>query len=71
MRQYLVEYKEHEASEVKEIWVEAKNKERAYDKAVYIELLKENIFPYSAWVRGVIQSNGEAHVFNTHEGKRF
>lgn len=62
---YTVEYREHDAGQVKRIDVVAKSKAEAYDKAVY-ELIKP--IPYSAWVVSVTYQNGNYRKFNTCEG---
>lgn len=69
---YYVKYKMFAADEVKGICAAARNKEQAYEYAVY-ELIrkKEGSLPYSAWVDGVTYSNGKVRLFNTHEGKRY
>lgn len=69
---YSVKYKMHRADEVKYVCVPARNKEEAYDKAVYDEILKkEGSLPYSAWVDSVTYNNGKYKVFNSFEGKRY
>ena len=72
MKTYCINYKTHNADEVKSIQVLAENKEDAYDKAVY-ELIpqKEDELPYSAWVHSVVYKNGSSKMFNTFEGKPY
>ena len=66
---YTVEYKMHEAAEVKRCYVIASNKEEAYYKAVYEEIpFAEDEIPYSAWVVSVTYNNGNCKRFKTFEG---
>lgn len=69
MKSYYVEYKMYEADGVKGIGFLAKNKEDAYDKAVFEKIPeKEGSLPYSAWVHSVTYNNGNYKEFNTFEG---
>ena len=72
MRLYCVEFKLHEAGAVAKIFTRARNKEAAYDKAVY-ELIpfRTGQAPYSAWVSMVVMDNGNRKTFNTFEGKPY
>lgn len=72
MSAYWVEYRILGEAEVKGIESHARNKEEAWDKAVY-ELIpeKEGECPYSAWVSGVTYNNGNYRSFNTFEGNPF
>lgn len=68
MKAYYVKYRSS-GYDIKGVQVIAKNKEDAYDKAVYEEIPKrEGSLPYSAWVYSVTYSNGNCKYFNTCEG---
>lgn len=72
MKAYYINYKMHQHGEELGIDVLAKNKEDAYDKAVYESIPnREGRLPYSAWVSSVTYQNGNHKRFNTHEGKRY
>ena len=72
MRTYWVAYKMYFADQEHEICLKAKNKEEAYGKAVYEQIVsKEGQTPYSAWVTSVECQNGSYREFNTFEGKPY
>lgn len=72
MKTYRVEYTMYYSGEVMEMDVLARNKEEAYDKAVYTMIPDaEEDFPFSAWVASVTYSNGNYKRFNTFEGKPY
>lgn len=56
----------------KSVDVVARNKEEAYDKAVY-EVIpkKEGRIPYAAYVSSVTYNNGNHKTFNTFIGKAY
>ena len=70
MKAYYVHYKMWSHDLVRGIQIPANNKIEAYIKAVYetIPQLKNNEFPYSAWVHSVTYQNGNEKIFNTCEG---
>jgi hypothetical protein len=69
MKAYYIRYRMHEYGEECGISVLARNKEDAYDKAVYDRIpAREGHMPYSAWVSSVTYSNGKHKRFNTCEG---
>lgn len=72
MKAYYVKYRTWAMGEEKGIQVIARNKEEAYDTAVY-ELIPEveHESPYSAWVYSVTYNNGNYHLFNTSEGNPY
>ena len=67
---YVVQYRMYSADDVHYVVVLARNKEDAYDKAVFEKIREENdgYCPYSAWVDNVTYQNGNVHYFNTCEG---
>ena len=70
MKAYTVEYKMFFAGNVNNISFLARNKEEAYEKAVYTySPEKHGTLPYSAWVTSVTFQNGNYKAFNTFEGK--
>lgn len=71
MNAYYVNYRLC-GGQIEGIGLLAKNKEDAYDTAVF-ELIPEKCgeLPYSAWVSSVTYNNGNCHYFNTHEGKPY
>ena len=72
MKCYVIRYTMYQGAEVKMVYLNARNKEEAYDKAVYEEIVKkEGTMPYSAWVESVTYSNGRMIRFNTFEGKPY
>ena len=72
MKTYYIEYTMYDVGEIKGVCVSAKNKEEAYDKAVYetIPSIEETI-PYAAWVSSVTYSNGKEQKCNTFAGKPY
>lgn len=66
MMTYLVRYMMYDRDEVRWVCLAARNKNDAYDKAVY-EVIpkKEHSLPYAAWVHSVTYSNGNERKFNT------
>lgn len=69
---YYVKYQLYPGAEVKGVAVAARNKESAYDSAVYDIILKaEGELPYCAWVHSVTYNNGNHRVFNTFPGNPF
>ena len=72
MKAYYVRYRMHQYGEDCGIDVPARNKEDAYEKAVYERIpQKEGCLPYSAWVESVTYNNGNYKKFNTFEGKAY
>ena len=72
MKTYCVEYKMHEAAQVKSVDIVAKSKAEAYDKFMYDVVMDiEPYTPYSAWVASVTYSNGNSVRFNTFEGNPY
>lgn len=73
MNVYTVGYKFYKFDSVRSIAVPAKNKEDAYNKAVWEKIpnVWKGAFPYSAWVEGVTYQNGNYRTFNAHEGKPY
>ena len=72
MKAYYINYKMLPCGEEFGIDVLAKNKEDAYDKAVYESIPnREGRLPYSAWVSSVTYNNGNYKKFNTHEGNPY
>ena len=65
MKSYTVNYELHFGGETKAISFLAKNKQDAYDKAVY-EIIpqKEGTPPYNAYVYSVTFQNGNYKIFN-------
>lgn len=69
---YTVEYKMHEAADVKSVSFLAQNKEDAYFTALYAMIPNiEKRLPYSAWVSSVTYNNGNYKIFNNFEGKPY
>lgn len=72
MKSYDIKYKMHSSGEIRNINVNARNKEEAYDKAYYEAIPnREYELPYSAWVYGVTYFNGKYQKFNTSEGNPY
>ena len=72
MKPYTVEYKMHQAGEVKKIVVLANDKADAWRRANFEEIAKkESSHPYSSWVAAVTYNNGNYKTFNTFEGKPY
>lgn len=65
MKAYTVHYELHLGGETKQISFLAKNKQDAYDKAVY-EIIPqmEGTHPYNAYVYSVTYQNGNQKIFN-------
>ena len=65
MKAYTVHYRMYLAADTKSISFLAKNKEDAYDKAVY-EIIPnlEHASPYEAYVYSVTYQNGNQKIFN-------
>lgn len=62
----------HSAGETHRVFVLAKNKIEAYEKAVFEEIPKiAGHVPYSVWVHSVTYNNGNYKEFNTFEGKPY
>lgn len=69
MKMYIIKYRLYKFAEEKEIWVLAKNKIEAWDKATYVAIpYKEGEPAYSTWVDRVEYDNGNIRHFNTCEG---
>lgn len=67
---YTVRYLEYATAIERKVYVIAKNKWDAYNKAVYEVIPKQNgCLPYSAWVADVTYQNGNYRQFNTMSGK--
>jgi len=65
MKAYTVDYTMTQYGEEKRISFLAKNKEDAFDKAIFEEIPKtEGRCPYAAWVTGVTYQNGNYKSFN-------
>lgn len=72
MAHYAVEYKMFSSGNVRRVFVGARSKADAYDKAVYEAIpAKEGEPPYSAWVYSVTYNNGNYRTFNTFEGNPY
>lgn len=65
MKAYTVHYRMYLAADIKSISFLAKNKQDAYDKAVY-EIIPEmeHESPYEAYVYSVTYQNGNQKIFN-------
>ena len=62
----------HNVASEKKVYVPAKSKADAYDKATYDVIpFIEGTMPYSTWVESVTYQNGNYREFNTHEGKPY
>lgn len=69
---YKVEYTLWKHQLPQRVFVAAKSKYQAWDKAVYEEIPKvEGELPYSAWVASVTYNNGNYKEFNNHQGKPY
>lgn len=66
MKAYYVKYTVGSTGEEKGLALLARNKEDAYDKAVFEKIPEvEGTTPYSAWVHSVTYQNGNVKYFNT------
>ena len=66
MKAYYVKYTMTKNGEEKGVGLLARNKEDAFDKAVFEEIPKvEGTTPYSAWVSSVTYQSGKVKHFNT------
>ena len=69
---YTVEYKLHQAAEVKRCYTVASSKADAWEQATFYDIpLVEGTQAYSSWVFSVTYKNGNHIRFNTHEGKPY
>lgn len=72
MKTYHIEYKMHEAADVKSVDVVARSRAEAYDNFMWDVVMDiEPYTPYSAWVASVTYSNGTYKRFNTFEGNPY
>ena len=67
---YHVQYKLHAAGNVNDIMIDANNKRDAYWMAID-QIAEKEGYPYSAWVVSVYYKNGNARLFNNHEGNPY
>ncbi len=70
MRQYLINYRLYFSDKTRSMIVYDKTKEGAYIRA-FDELTDKNQIPFSIWVEGYINRNGDIHYFNTWEGRPY
>lgn len=69
---YTVKYRLYIADDEHFVDVLARNKEEAYDIAVYDKIPAETgEYAYSAWVHSVTYQNGNYKRFKTFEGKPY
>ena len=72
MKAYTVHYKMSPVGVPHFVSLLARNKEDAFDKAVFEEIpRKEGTYPFSAWVSSVTYNNGNCKYFNTFEGNPY